>query len=70
MQEAARREFWVHEPTDRVWAVEHLGGTILAAAGPMLAAEADPALLDHLPYRATDSLWVALNRDQFRPLTR
>jgi len=64
MQEDARREFWVHEPTATVWAVEHVAGNILGVAGPMTAADADPLLLDYLPYRATDTVWVGLNRNQ------
>jgi len=70
LQEAARREFWVHEPTATVWAVEHVAGDIIGVAGPLPAADADTRLLDDLPYRASGSLWVTLNRNAFRPLTR
>ena len=34
----------------------------------MAVADADPLLLDYLPYRATDTVWVGLNRNEFRPL--
>jgi hypothetical protein len=69
MPEEVRREFWIHEPTALVWAVEHAHGEILAVAGPLRAADADPLLLDHLSYRTTDSGWVMLHRDEFRPIT-
>ena len=67
MHSDIRREFWIHEPTARVWAVEHMYGHILGVAGPMPTADADPLLLDHLPYRHTDTLWVTLHRGEFRP---
>jgi hypothetical protein len=68
MPEEVRREFWIHEPTATVWAVEHAEGAILGVAGPISAADADPVLLDHLPYLSTEAVWVTLNRDEFRPL--
>jgi hypothetical protein len=59
------REFLIHKPTGSAWAVERHNGWIVAAAGPVDAADAVPALLDHLMYFRSDAEWVSKNVSDF-----
>ena len=62
---AVVREFWLHKPSGRVWAVEVEDGEVVGVAGPVRARDTDPVLLDHLPYDSRDVPWVTRNRREF-----
>ena len=61
----ALREFWIHKPTGHAWAVEVRDGVVLAAAGPLDAAEAHPIILDYLDYSRHEASWITKNRNDF-----
>lgn len=63
---AATREFWLHDSTGYVWALEiDSGDRVIAAAGPLTKRDADPLLLDYLVYKATDVAWIVRRRGEF-----
>ena len=68
MREAMSREFWLHVPTGRLWAVESRDGVVVAAAGPLEAADVHPRLLDHLMFFRSDADRVNAHRHDFIPL--
>jgi hypothetical protein len=65
-----RFEYWIHRPSERVWAVQLREGRLLCAAGPLLATEADVDILSYLDYSRQDLAWIEEHRDEFRVMTR
>ena len=65
------REFWLHQPTGYVWALESdRAGRVIAASGPLAVSDAVPALLDYLLYRAREVPWIVRHRQEFTALHR
>ena len=62
---AVHRCYWYHVPTGRVWATEIDEGRVGAVAGPLAYDDADPALLDYLPYSVEDAEWFCNARRDF-----
>ena len=63
---ATVREFWLHDPTGYIWALEtDRAGQVIAAAGPLVRADAEPLLLDYFLYKPTDVPWIVRHRLEF-----
>jgi len=66
-----RREFWLHKPSGRVWAVElNTDGDVVTTAGPLDPKDADPAALDHMPFDGRYVGWISHYRAEFTRLER
>lgn len=65
MRKDVLREYWLHKPTGRMWAVEVVDGTVRAAGGPLAVEDAAPELLDHLPYDRGEAPWINRAREEF-----
>lgn len=59
------REYWLHKPTGRMWAMEIRNGSVVAAAGPLAAEYAVPGLLDYLTYVRSEAIWINRRRNEF-----
>lgn len=66
----AVHEFWIHKPSGRAWGVELRDGVVIAAAGPLDAADAEPMLLDHLEYSRHEGTWIKKNLSNFVRIER
>ncbi len=62
-----RHEYWRHEPTGRVWAVELTEGRIVGAAGPLDLRDATIDLLPYLSYDFREVRWIEQERNHLRP---
>ena len=62
------RAFWMHKPTERLWAVELVAGVVIGAAGPLSVEDAAHELLNHLQYSTRDVRWIMRERDNFAAL--
>jgi hypothetical protein len=62
------RAFWLHKPTERLWAVELCAGVVIGAAGPLSVEDAAHQLLKHLQYSTRDVRWIMRERDNFAAL--
>jgi hypothetical protein len=67
----ARREFWLHVPSGRLWAFELTGDDIVAHAGPFATRLADAVRADDLAYDADGATldWAQQHRVEFEPYT-
>jgi len=61
----ALRALWIYKPTGFAWAVEVRDGIVVAAAGPLDAAEAHPIIVDYLDYSPREASWIMKNRKDF-----
>jgi hypothetical protein len=62
-------EFWVHVPTDELWAVAMENATVVQACGPLDPRDTVQSLLPYLPYRADDAMWIERTRANFTRTT-
>ena len=63
---AARREYWQHTPSGRIWAVEFSGSRVARCCGPIFAEDVDARLLNHLLYDDRLVPWITAHRREFR----
>jgi hypothetical protein len=61
-----RCEYWIHEPSGLVWAVQFKDDALACVAGPLYAGEADVDILTYLDYSRQDLPWIEEHRDEFR----
>ena len=59
-------EYWVHVPTEELWAVTLEEGVVVRACGPLDARDIVTAILPHLPYEQDDAGWIQRGRPNFR----
>jgi hypothetical protein len=64
------REFWWHEPSERLWAVQIVDGVVVGAAGPFHPADVLPNLLNHVLYFRCTADWISKHRGEFRHTMR
>jgi hypothetical protein len=67
----ARREFWLHVPSGKLWAFELKGAEIVAHAGPFTTRLFDAVNVDDLAYDANGATldWARGHRTEFQPYT-
>jgi hypothetical protein len=58
-------QYWRHQATGRLWAVELVDGTLRGVCGPLDPREAVPGLLPVLPFDFRDLRWVRDHADEF-----
>jgi hypothetical protein len=65
----ARREFWLHAPSGKLWAFELTGDEIVAHAGPFTVRLSDAVNANELAYDADAATldWARQHRGEFQP---
>jgi hypothetical protein len=72
-QQTKRLAYYLYKTTGDVWAIElDAHGTVVGAAGPISMKDAQPEILEHLPYDTRDIRWIrknwpAFERNGFHP---
>jgi hypothetical protein len=64
--ENKEHEYWVHVPTNELWAVALEKGTVVGACGPLDARDVVVSVLPYLPYENRDAMWIEGQRPNFR----
>jgi hypothetical protein len=59
-------EYWVHVPTNELWAVALEKDVVVMACGPLDARDTVSSILPHLPYEVRDAGWIQTARSAFR----